>query len=135
MSNNIKARIEFSFRGETYSPEVRINLDDVVSAGQDLSRLHAKLAQANGIDTYSYLYEVMESSEIIFSDATGVAKKYLSDSGHFDFEGFRAANRYNDNPSMLQVAQQHMKIEDLSEIEGLEDALLAAYNAGKDATD
>lgn len=131
MTNSIKARIKFSFQGKTYSPETIINLDEVISAGQDLDRLHSKLAQANGIDTYSYLYEVMESSEVIFSEATGSAANFLSESGRFDFEAFRTANERSTPPPMLELARQYMKIERLEDIEGLEAALLAAYKAGQ----
>lgn len=135
MNSTIKARIEFSFQGQTYSPEVKINLDEVVLAGQDLSRLHAKLAQANGIDTYSYMYEVMESTEVVFSDATGLAMEFLSENGEFDFEGFRTTTAGGEVVLLLDLARQHMGIGRLDEIDGLEAALLAAYNAGKESTD
>ncbi|MDH5786328.1 MAG: hypothetical protein OEZ16_12085 [Chromatiales bacterium] len=133
--NSIKARVEFSFKGETYTPEAVIDLDKVIAADQDLTRLHAKLAQMNGIDPYSYLYEVMESSEIHFSNATGSAAAYLNSEGQFDFEGFRAAYGQSGTPSMLQIARQHMQIDNLEQIEGLEAALLAAYQAGREGAE
>jgi len=131
MSNTIKAQIFFSFQGKHYSPELEINLDQLLEAGQDFSRLHEQLAQANDIDTYSYEFEVMESCDIEFSNATGLATEFLSDSGQFDLEGFSQALRGNQTQqNLLKLAQAHMQINSLDEIEGLEAALLAAYKAG-----
>lgn len=131
MTNTIKAQIFFSFRGKPYSPELEINLDQLLEAGQDLSRLHEQLAQANGIDTYSYEFEVMESCDIEFSDATGLATGFLSKTGEFDLEGFSQAVRSSQiREDLLKLAQAHMQINSLDEIEGLEAALLAAYKAG-----
>jgi hypothetical protein len=131
MANTIKAQIFFSFQGKHYSPELEINLDQVLEAGQDFSRLHEQLAQANGIDTYSYEFEVMESCDIEFSNATGLATEFLSNSGQFDLEGFsQALNSNQTQQNLLKLAQAHMQIDSLDEIEGLQAALEAAFLAG-----
>lgn len=127
--------MNFSFRGENLSPELVIELDELMKAGQDLSRLHEKLAQANGIDTYSYEFEVMESCHIEFSDASGLARDYLDEHGEFDFEGFQSAWKIQSGPPLLAIAQQHMNIASLDDIKGLEEALMAAYRAGVESRD
>jgi hypothetical protein len=131
MKNTIKAQIFFSFQGEHYNPKLEINLDELLEAGQDFTRLHEQLAQANGIDTSSYEYEVMEASDVEFTDAKGLAAEFLSDSGEFDLEGFSQAwQNKRARLDLLHLAQNYMTIDSLDEIEGLEAALLAAYKAG-----
>lgn len=131
MSNTIKAQVCFSFRGENYSPELIINLDELMAAGQDFSRLYEQLAQANGIDSYSYAFEVMASCDIEFSDATGDAVNYLQESGAFDLEGFRKQwKTKHSNSQLLAIAREHLNINSLDEIEGLAAALQAAFDAG-----
>lgn len=117
-----------------HHPELEINLDDLLNAGQDFSQLHKMLAQANGVDTYSYLYEVMEACDIEFSEASGLAAEYLDDQGQFDFEGFSQSwKQQQSHIDLLLLARRHMKISTLEEIEGLEAALRAAYQAGVDS--
>lgn len=129
--NTLTAQINFSFQGEIHQPKLEINLDELIKAGQDFSRLHEQLAKANGIDNYSYLFEVMESCDIEFSDPSGLAVEFLNSHGEFDLNGFRAARMRAEIPSLLDIAQKHMKINSLNEMQGLEAALLAAYQAGK----
>lgn len=131
MKNTIKAQVNFSFQGKTFSPGLQIDLDTLLSSGQDLSRLHDRLARANDIDTYSYAYEVMESSDIEFSEATGLATEFVDQQGRFDFSAFSEAWQAEQmQQQLLQLAQKHMKINSLDEIEGLKATLLAAYRAG-----
>lgn len=114
-----------------YSPELEIDLDALLKAGQDFSRLHDQLAQANGIDTYSYAFEVMESCNIEFSDATGEAISYLQESGGFDLQGFKQSKQsFQSEQQLLEIAREHMKINSLGEIDGLKQALQAAFDAG-----
>lgn len=131
MKNTIKAQVNFSFQGKTFSPGLQIDLDALLSSGQDLSRLHDRLARANDIDTYSYAYEVMESSDIEFSEATGLATEFVDQQGRFDFSAFNEAWQADQmQQQLLQLAQKHMRINSLDEIEGLKATLLAAYQAG-----
>lgn len=131
IQNTLTALINFSFQGENYQPKLEINLDALLTAEQDFSGLYKQLAQANGIDTYSYLFEVMESCEIEFSNPSGLAVAFLGPEGEFDLQGFKAAWKGESSPSLLELAQRHMKIADLDEVEGLEAALQAAYQAGQ----
>jgi hypothetical protein len=71
--NSIDAHIEFSFKGETYSLTSPLDLDRMLDKYIDPPSLHHVLAVEHGINTYSYLYEVMEVEEIEFGNATGLA--------------------------------------------------------------
>ncbi|MEN8168385.1 MAG: hypothetical protein ABFR65_13045 [Pseudomonadota bacterium] len=51
MNNRIDARIEFSFRGETYSPSANIDLDELMAGSETYHGLHLRLARANGINS------------------------------------------------------------------------------------
>lgn len=131
MLSSIKARIEFSFQGEIYKPDIILHLDTLLDAGQDLSRLHEMIAEANNIDTYSYLFEVMESSPVIFSEAEGLAKSFLKESGEFDLHGFQQQRMSRQSDHLLaDIAREHMQVDTLDEIDGLAAALKAAYDAG-----
>ena len=130
MQNTIRVGLEFSFRGETYSPSAVIDLDPIDgSAGAP--NWHAILAAANGIDTYSYAYEVMEASALAFSEPTGLAVKYFAD-GHFDFDGFIRARGNDQTLRELQdIAKTALGIDNLDEEPAIKQALLQAYDLGK----
>lgn len=133
MDNSIDARIEFSFRGETYSPSVNIDLDEFMARGETLHTLHLLLARTNGIDTYSYLYEVMESYPIAFSNPTGFAADYLSGT-EFEFSGFETRWHEKHHLSILDaIIDHHFKGDDCAQNPALKAALREAFQAGKAA--
>jgi hypothetical protein len=134
MGNSITASVEFSFKGEVFSPSAVIDLDRAVSQQGLMSSIHRIIARENEIDTYSYLYEVMEQAEIVFDDAQGTAADYLSD-GVFDFSGFQAG-LYEAKLDQLcrEIVRTEMKVDDLNQIFGLKRALRKAYELGKKKT-
>jgi hypothetical protein len=134
MGNSITANVEFSFKGKVYSPSATIDLDQTIKQQDLLSSVHLIIAQENQIDTYSYLYEVMEQADIVFDNAQGIAVDYLSD-GVFDFSGFQA-NLYEAKLNRLcrEIAHTEMKVDDLNQISGLKKALRKAYELGKKET-
>jgi len=67
-TNTVRARVAFSFKGETYELDSVIDLDRC-GGDDEAPDFHQLLAKAAGIDPSSYLYEVLESHEIGFSDA------------------------------------------------------------------
>src|SRR5512139_3666139 len=91
-SNTVRASVAFSFKGETYELDSVIDLDRCLGEPGEVPDFHRMLAQAAGIDPYSYLYEVLESHEIAFSDATGVAARSCRD-GQFDWNRFEQERR------------------------------------------
>lgn len=70
---SVRVRVSFSFKRETYDLDSVIDLDACLGEPGAVPDFHQRLARAAGISPYSYLYEVLESHEIAFSDATGVA--------------------------------------------------------------
>jgi len=132
MSNNtVRARASFSFKGETYDLDSVVDLDACLGEPGAAPDFHQLLARAAGIDPYSYLYEVLESHEIEFSDATGVAACSCRD-GRFDWARFEQdAAEARDWQAVRAVAQQIMTARDLDADPELKAALLAVYRAGK----
>jgi hypothetical protein len=128
--NRIDAHIEFSFKGESYDLSSALDLDRVLEKYLTLPSLHLVLAVEHGIDTYSYLYEVMLEEEIRFDNAQGMAADFMAD-GVFDFDGYIAQWGENHRIAPLQIiAQQEMGIEDLDQHPQLKSALLRAYQLG-----
>lgn len=132
-ANLIDAHIEFSFKGETYSLTSTLDLDRMLDKYIEPPSLHHVLAVEHGINTYSYLYEVMEVEEIEFDNPKGLAVQFLHD-GVFDLEGFAAHWGESHRIAPLQIiAQQEMGIEDLDRHPQLRSALLRAYQLGVEA--
>jgi len=123
--------MDFSFKGESHELDTRIDLDRCLATGEEIPNFHLLLAKASGIDTYSYLYEVLESHDIEFSAATGVAENRCYD-GEFDWPGFVAAAREEAELNVLRrIAEQTLGVTDLDARADLKAALLAAYRAGR----
>ncbi len=130
MKNSIRVSLTYSYRGETFTPSAVIDLDKL-GDNEGPVDWHARVALANGIDTYSYVYEVMRESELHFSDATGLAANHLSDQG-FDFKGFTHAYRQAGHIGPLQhIARDILQIDDLNQEPAIRDALVQAYLLGK----
>ena len=132
MSNNtVRARLTLSFKGETYELDSVIDLDGCLDASGEAPDFHRRLAQAAGIDPYSYLYEALETHEIAFSDATGVAARSCRD-GRFDWTQFEQDRREEQDWQRVRaIAEKIMTARDLDAAPDLKAALLAAYRAGK----
>jgi hypothetical protein len=132
MSNDtIRARLAVSFKGETYELDSVIDLDRCLGEPGAAPDFHRILARAAGIDPYAYLYEVLESHEIEFSDATGLAARSCRD-GRFDWSAFeqdRAEER--DWLAVRAIAEPLLGARDLDSEPALKAALLATYRAGK----
>jgi hypothetical protein len=132
MSNNtVRARLSFSFKGEAYELDSVIDLDGCLNESGEAPDFHRRLALAAGIDPYSYLYEVLESHEIEFSNATGVAAPCCGD-GRFDWARFeRDQAEERDWKIVSAIAQRTLGARDLDADPELKAALLSAYRAGK----
>lgn len=130
-SNTLRARLAFSFKGETREFDSVFDLDALVTEGEEEPNFHHLLAAANGIDSYSYMYEVLESHDIDFSEPTGIAAHCLHD-GHFDWPLFERLQREEPELRAVKTIAEHMLgVADLDDRPDLKAALLAAYRAGK----
>ena len=133
MKNRIDACIEFSFKGETYRTSAKVDLDAMMSQMGSIPDLHKLLASQNNIDTFSYMYEVMEMQEVVFENAEGLAVECLSD-GNFDVEKFVQLWKEDAVTTVLtSIAKRCLDIDDLDQHLEIKTALIEAYNAGKSA--
>jgi hypothetical protein len=133
VKNSIEVSSQFDFRGETFRPSATLDLDDLMQRDSETLDIHQLLALENDIDLYSYEYEVLESSELEYGKATGLAASFMA-SGHFDLQGFRKRWQQQREMSGLQaIAERHLGVDDLESQPGLRDALLEAYRLGKGA--
>lgn len=129
--NTLRARLAFSFKGETHDLDSVFDLDTLAAEEGEEPNFHRLLAQANGIDPYSYLYEVLESYDIDFSEPAGIAANCLHD-GRFDWPSFARLRGEAPEMGIIQaIAARLMGVADLGEQPDLKAALLAAYRAGK----
>jgi len=130
-NNTVRARLSLSFKGETYELDSVIDLDRCLGESGEAPDFHRLLAQAAGIDPYSYLHEVLEAHEIEFSDATGMAARSCRDGG-FDWVQFEQDRREDQDWQVVRaIAERILAARDLDAEQDLKAALLAAYRAGK----
>ncbi|MBU0688870.1 MAG: hypothetical protein KJ850_02515 [Gammaproteobacteria bacterium] len=130
MANTIDAFIEFSFKGENYEFHSTLDLDQQLERHMSLESMHHVMAVEHCIDTYSYLFEVMQMADIHFDNPQGRAADYLHD-GEFDFEAYAAENETVAQLAPLQaIALREMGVEDLEQQPQLKQALLRAYRLG-----
>jgi hypothetical protein len=129
----LHARLTFSFKGQTHELESTFDLDSCRTVDGGAPNFHQMLARQGGVDPYSYLYEVMESHDIVFSNATGSAALCCVD-GQFDWAQFeRQRQEDQDLHAVLQIAEHYLQVSDLDRQPTLLAALLAAYRAGRNA--
>ena len=95
-----------------------------------LESMHHVLAVEHGIDTYSYLFEVMQVADIQYDNPQGRALEHLHD-GEFDFESYAEENATDALLAPLQaIALREMGIDNLDQQPRLKQALLRAYRLG-----
>src|SRR5512139_4036813 len=87
MKNSFTATIEFSYKGESFELKADVDLDDCMKKMHGIPPLHDLIAKRNGIDSYSYQYEVLHAEDLQFSQVEGFAADFIH-GGEFDSEGF-----------------------------------------------
>ncbi len=131
--STLHARLTFSFKGQAHELESTFDLDSCQAVDGGAPNFHQMLARQGGVDPYSYLYEVMESHDIVFSNATGSAALCCVD-GQFDWAQFERQRREEqDLHAVSQIAEQYLEVSNLERQPALLAALLAAYRVGKAA--
>jgi hypothetical protein len=128
-SNTLRVELEFSFKGETFNLDEAFDLDQITVEPGDLPDFHRLLARKAGIDPISYLYEVLESHDLHFFAATGLAADFCH-KGQFDWHGFEQARREDrDWEHILAIVQGKFTPNELDASPSLKAALLAVYQA------
>ncbi len=129
-AHSVRARLAFSFRGETHDLDARIDLDRCAAEDGESFDFHRLLARQAGIDPYSYLYEVLESHDIDFSEPAGLAAACCRDGG-FDWLAFQRLRQDERDLGVVRaIARRLLSEADLDARPDLKAALLAAYRAG-----
>lgn len=131
MKNTITASIHFSFKGKEHSPSLTVELEPYLEGVGSFPNLCSLIAKANNHDIYSYEYEMMQATDIKYSDAQGLVAEFINE-GQLDVEAFEAA--WNENKALtklLAIAESHMNITDFSQHVELKKALLEAYMLGQ----
>lgn len=131
MKNTIIVSVEFYFKGKKFYPSLSIDLDAHFEANVDINGLYRKLAVHEGLDLYSYEYEVMQMEDLNYSDATGLARTFL-ENGKFDFDLFGQALIDNSiAESIAKIASTQLSVDDLDSRPDLKAALTEAFLLGK----
>ncbi len=140
MSNTITVSINFSFKGETFSPSTSIDLDVLMhknylsTIGQESNisvSIYPLLAASINLDTYSYAYEVMLASHAVYSEPTGIAVKHLTQ-GQFNYQSFYKEWLDEKMLTIVQeIADKHLSVADLAQQPQLKEALFEAFLAGE----
>ena len=132
MKNSVLMTVEFDFKGQSYAPSMRLDLDEYFRMDKNLNDCYRLLAQANGIGLYSYELEVMEIEPIQFSEPQGVAESYVQD-GRVDWDELKKAWREQFSfDRVATIATKYFNVENMNEHPKLAAALLEAYAFGKD---
>lgn len=129
MKNSIELHVEFSFKGEDYSFTSTLDLDKLLMHHVVLPSFHEILAKEHGVDTYSYLYEVMLEADIEFRHAAGIATDYLAE-GKLDLARMESDWQDLHILSQLRPIAERLGITDLDNHEALKNALIQAYKLG-----
>lgn len=131
MKNSVVASVEFYFKGERFAPSLQIDLDKLMQQEGKLDRLYHTIAVANGIDAYSYEYEMMQAEELHFAAPTGLAVDFFHE-GEFDIAGYREKwHELQVLERVRPIAAQCVGVTDLDAKPKLKASLIAAYLAGK----
>lgn len=133
MKNTITAQIDFDFKGEHFSPSATVDLDEIMEATGKAPNLHALIATSNQINLYSYEIEVMEVSPVVISHSEGMVSQFVSENNQLDVEGFEKQwHKDNAMVGLQLIAQKHLGLDDLKQDKAIQQALLEAYQLGKD---
>ncbi len=133
MAEQVTVHAEFDYRGKTHQVSAVIALDVLLQSGEYDFNVLGVLAAANGIDPYSYEFEVMQQAELRYDDAQGLAAKFVQ-AGQFDVLGYAAArHRQGCEAQLLRLAQPALGLCGEPQRETVLAALRQAFVLGWDA--
>ncbi len=127
MKNTVRVSATFSFKGETYSPSIILDLNQFLEQNRRLEDLYPLLAKEGGFDPYSYEYEMLLSAPLTFDQPRGLAEDAVTD-GKLDLDRLRQTWQEQETSDMLlQIARKHMGVHSLEDLPGLKETLLSVY--------
>lgn len=123
--NQITASVSFDYKAKSYQLSANIDAHILVNIYEEqvLDIIYLQIAKDNNIDTYSYEFEILQSSEITFSNAVGFIKECFKD----DRLDISAINKAYVANQLKEIAVKY-GLKDSNEIA---DALKDAYEIGK----
>lgn len=132
MKNSITAKIPFSYQDKLLEPSTPIDLDDWMrNGGEELPDFAHILAKTNNFGPYSYELEIMEVSDVVFENPTGLATEfYNEDAQQFDFAGFAMKWLSEQHFEQLSKISEGFLNQTLEKDSPLHKALMAAFALG-----
>ncbi len=128
---SVTASLSFDFRGQQFTPSIRVGLHTMMVKQQTIHHLYDLLGASIGLDAYRHEYDVMVMEEITFSQADGLAADFVHD-GQLEFDAFNEAWQQQYILTVIQpIAEKHLGIEDLNQHRDLKQALTESYRAGQ----
>ena len=130
MSHMITISLTFSFKGNTYTPSISIDLDQWMQRGANIDELHHQLAESIGYGPYSHEYDVLMMSDIEFSSDDEYVKQYINQT-MLDIKGYKAAwHEQQITSKVMQIAEKHLSSDQLKDA-AIRQALIACYRSGQ----
>jgi len=128
---SVTASLSFDFRGQRFTPSVRVDLHAMMVKKQPISHLYDLLGASIGLDAYRHEYDVMVMNDIIFSEPAGLACDFVNN-GQLDFDAFsRAWQQQQTLTAIAPIARKHLNIDNLDQHPDIRNALIESYQAGQ----
>jgi len=128
---SVTASLSFDFRGQRFTPSVRVDLHAMMVKKQPVSHLYDLLGTSIGLDVYKHEYDVMVMNDITFSEPAGLACDFVSD-GKLDFDAFsKAWQQQQALTAIAPIALKHLNIDNLDQHPDIRNALIESYQAGQ----
>ncbi len=129
MKNLITVKMDFGYRGEEFVfesvEELPLHLDGLLEFAGSIPR---RMARANGIDAYSYMFESMECTPIEVVKAEGYVSRFMQGDSMPLGDFMAECSKVTFETLLEDVAvRMSSKAEDALSVE---EALLLAYNIG-----
>jgi hypothetical protein len=134
MKNTVIVQVNYSFKGEDFTPSITLELDAYTKISDNFAGLHTKIAQQNKIDTYSYAFDAMEAYPLTFHSPEGNVIDYVND-GECDLAGYKAYLKQSEMMEEIsQIATDILGITDINQQNNIKikEAMISSYNAGID---
>lgn len=132
MKNTVIVQINYSFKGEDFSPSISLELDVFAKTSDNFTGMHTKIAQQNKIDTYSYSFDAMEAYPLIFHSPAGNVVGFV-ENGECDLAGYQVYLKKNKMMEEVgSIAMDILEISDINQKDNrkIKEALIKSYNAG-----
>lgn len=124
--------MDFDFAGKSYHFSSQATLPKHMGGLLDFANsLPRKLGRENGVDSYSYMYEVMDASIIVVTAAEGLISKFMVGNAMPLYDFITVCNEVSVDDLIRHIAEtQFSSVEDKK---SLHKALTTAYHIGVSA--